>query len=488
MSDYLTRGSRHPGGRRVVAVLGVLLGLTLIVAGGTLLTAQVPTFQASRIPLVGRTTTICSVTAPEGGDPATATVSAAATRQAPGRIGRLTATVLGERAPALSITEQGKAEQLRAVASPVVVVGEGVMATAGSSAILSNATAGVDAGLMAAPCLAPGSTHWFSGLAARTADRTELILTNADDAQAEVDLRFYGQLGRVVVPGGTGLVIEAHSSRTVALNSLIKTKYPLGLAVQASQGRVTAAAKRTRNDDLKPIGADWQLPSSAPAPTVVIPGVPEGEGARTLVVTNPNADRASVQVQVLGLQGPFAPAGAETLDLAPESTATVDLATGLLGEAGAVKLISDEPVTGAVVSTSRRSGAEEDLAIQSAAAPLVRTGVSAVATTDAGSSELILSNSGTGDTPVSFELISYAGVSLRTEDVLLGPDGTATRRLESPDATYVVVRVPDGAAVVGTVVLTQPAGDSAGLATLPLTSPDVASRAPVTVFDPSVGR
>jgi hypothetical protein len=460
MSDYLTGGSRHPGGRRVLAILGVLLGLTLIVTGGILLTAQVPTFQASRIPLVGRTTTICSATAPESGETATATVTAVATRQAPGRSGRLTATPLGEQAPGLSITEQGKGEQLRGVISPIVVVGEGVMATAGSAAIMSSAATGVDAGLMAAPCLAPGSTHWFTGVAARNADRTELILTNTDDAQAEVDLRFFGQSGRMVVPGGTGLVVEARSSRTVALNSLIKTKYPLSLAVQVNQGRVTAVAKRTRNDDLRPIGADWQVPSVAPASTVVIPG----------------------------LQGPFAPAGAETLDLAPESSATVNLAPGLLGEAAAVKLISDQPVTGAVVSTSRRTAAQEDLAVQSAAAPLVRTGVSAVATTNVASSELILSNSGTEDTPVSFEVISYAGVSLRTEDVLLGPDGTATRRLESPDAGYVVVRVPDGSAVVGTVVLTQPTGDIAGLATLPLTSPDVASRAPLTVFDPSVGR
>lgn len=488
MADYLTGGSRHPGGRRVLAVLGVLLGLTLIVVGGTVLTAQAPAFQASRIPLVGRTTTICSVTAPEGDDTATAAVTAVATRQAPGRVGQLTATLLGEQAPGLSITDQGKAEQLRAVARPVEVVGEGVMATAGSAAVLSSAATGVDAGLMAAPCLAPGSTHWFSGVAARNADRTELILTNTDDAQAEVDLRFYGEQGRIVVPGGTGLVVEARSSRTVALNSLIKTKFPLSLAVQASQGRVTAVAKRTRNDDLKPTGADWQLPSSAPAATVVIPGVPEGEGGRALVVTNPNASRANVQVQVLGPQGPFAPAGAETLELAPESSAMVDLAPGLLGDSGAVKLISDQPVTGSVISTSRRSGAQEDLAVQSAAAPLVRTGVSAVATTGAGSSELILSSSGTEDTPVSFEVISNAGVSLRTEDVLLGPDGTATRRLESLEAGYVVVRVPDGSAVVGTVVLTQPSGNIAGLATLPLTSPDVASRAPVTVPDPSVGR
>ena len=60
-----------------------------------------------------------------------------------------------------------------------------------------------------------------------------------------------------------------------------------------------------------------------------------------------------------------------------------------------------------------------------------------------------MSNSGTADAPVSFEVLSYDGVRLRTDDVLLGPDGTATRRLESPAASYVVVRVPDGSAVVG---------------------------------------
>ena len=174
-------------------------------------------------------------------------------------------------------------------------------------------------------------------------------------------------------------------------------------------------------------------------------------GGRQLVVTNPTEQRASVQVQVLGLQGPYAPerrrghrAGAG------EHGHRSIWSPGLAGEAGAVKLTSDQPVTGAVISTSERASAQPDLAVQSAAGPLVRTGVSALATTRAGDSELILSNSGTEDTQVSFEVLSYAGVSLRTEDVLLGPDGTATRRLTSPAPSYVVVRVPDGSAVVGT--------------------------------------
>ena len=368
------------------------------------------------------------------------------------------------------------------------MAGVGVMATASSAAVFSEAIEGVDAGLMAAPCLAPGTSHWFSGLGASEADRTELILTNADDAQAQVDLRFYGRDGRVVVPGSPGLVIEARSSRTVSLTSLVTVDGPLGLAVQASEGRVTAVAKRTRSDGLSPVGVDWQVPTVAPALSVAIPGVPEDEGSRELVVTNPGTERASVTVQVLGLQGPYAPSGAETVDIPPESSAALDLAPGLAGEAGTVKLASDRPVTGAVISSSRRAGVPADFAVQSGSVPLVRTGVSALATTRSGDSELVLSNIGTRDTPVSFEVLSFDGVVLRSDDVLLGPDSTATRRLTSTPPSYVVVRVPDASSVVGGVVLTQPEADVAGLATIPLISPDVASRAPRTELDPSVGR
>jgi hypothetical protein len=150
-------------------------------------------------------------------------------------------------------------------------------------------------------------------------------------------------------------------------------------------------------------------------------------------------------------------------------------------------LTSDFPVTGAVIATSRRPGAADDVALQSAVSPLVRVGVSATATTDAGDSELILSNTGDTDASVTFEVSSYEGVTLRTDEVLLAAGSTATRRLNSPAPSYVVVSVPNGSAVIGGIVLTQPDGDVAGLATLPLTSPDVAGRAPRSVSDPSVG-
>jgi hypothetical protein len=237
-----------------------------------------------------------------------------------------------------------------------------------------------------------------------------------------------------------------------------------------------------------PAGADWQLAAAAPATSVVIPAVPDGDGVRRLTVTNPGTVRATVTISALGVQGAFAPAGAETLDLEPESTAEVDLTAGLAGEPGAIKLTSDQPVTGAVLSTARRDSAQGDVAIQSAAIPLVRDGVSAIATANRTDSDLILTNGSDVDTPVTFEVFSYSGVSLRTDDILLAANTTATRRLTSPAPSYVVVRVPPGSGIYGGIRLEQPEGDVAGLATIPLTSPDVASRAPVPVPNPAVGR
>jgi Family of unknown function (DUF5719) len=487
MSDLRLGGLTLPG-RRAAALGAVLVGLLLIVVGGTFLSHETAS-HASRTPLVGRTTTICTTSAPPSGQPAGKTeVSAVSVREAPGRAGLLTGSTLNSRPSELKLTEPGKGAQQPGVTSPVVISADGSMATASSAVIVGDGVDGPEAGLKAAPCLAPATSHWFSGLGATDADRTDLILSNPDDAQAQVDLRFYGRTGRVAVPGSPGVVISAHESRTISLTSLVEAEGLLSVSVQASNGRVTAVAKRRHTDQLKPAGVDWQIPSASPSMIVAIPGVPEGPGDRQLVVTNPSTTRAHVGVQILGFQGPFEPTGAASLDVPPESTATVNLKDGLAGEAASVKLTSSMPVTGSVISTSRRGGTGIDLAVQSAATPLIRSGVSAVATSNIAESELIVSNSGDGDTQISFEVVSFEGVRLRSAGVVLAPNSTATRRLNSPAPAYVVVKVPDGSSVVGGVVLTQPTRDVAGLATIPLSSPDLASRAPATRPDYSVGQ
>jgi hypothetical protein len=475
-------------GRRVIALAVASVALLVILGGGTLLRAEAPASQATHSPHVGRTTMICTTSAPLGAEARGKTeVSAVAIREGPDRSGSLSASTLDTKSVGLKLSEPGKGAQLTRATGPIIIAADGAMATASSAVIVSDVTGGTEAGLKAAPCLAPGTAHWFSGLGATDEDRTDLILSNPDDAQAQVDLRYYGRSGRIAVPGSPGLVIRGHDSRTVSLTEL-QGESPVSIAVQASQGRVTAVAKRTQTRQIKPAGVDWQVPSVSPRRVVVIPGVPADQGGRQLVVTNPNNSRATVTVQVLGFQGPYAPSGAASVDVPPEGTATVNLQPGLAGEAAGIKLMSDVPVTGAVIATSQRGGAGTDLAVQSAAAPLIGTGVSALATTNIADSELIISNGGDSDAQVTFEVFSYDGVRLRTADAVLAANSTATRRLNSPAPSYIVVNVPDDSSVVAGVVLTQPDRDVAGLATIPLSSPDLASRAPATRADYAAGR
>ena len=93
--------------------------------------------------------------------------------------------------------------------------------------MFSQARSGSLSGLMAAPCTPPNTEHWFVGVGASADYRTELVLTNPDDGQAEVDLRFYGRNGIVVVPGSPGLIIDGRTSRTVSLQSLVNVEGPL---------------------------------------------------------------------------------------------------------------------------------------------------------------------------------------------------------------------------------------------------------------------
>ena len=86
------------------------------------------------------------------------------------------------------------------------------------------------------------------------------------------------------------------------------------MSVRASTGRVSAVALNRRSLDFAPTGADWQVSAVPPAHSVVIPGIPEGSGTRTLLVANPGTNRAQVSVSVLGAAGGFAPAGAEMLN------------------------------------------------------------------------------------------------------------------------------------------------------------------------------
>jgi hypothetical protein len=475
---------RGPGLLAGAAALALVGGLVVV---GGVVTPQSAQPVARPESVVGRSASICTVAEPVAGEPDELTAVAAVASSGSSQPGKLTGSKLTGDKAELTVTEPGRGVLLSGVDASVELTAEGGLASGSAGAVVSESTSGPRTGLAAAPCLAPATQHWFAGIGFGP-DRTSLVLTNPDDAQAEVDLRFYSRRGRVAVPGSTAVEVPAHARRTVTLSALDPDAGPYSLDVHAASGRVSAIAQRTRAAKLKPTGVDWQLPSAAPSTTTVIGAIPSGPGARTLTVVNPGEARASVKVQVMGLQGLFRPTGAETLEIAPESSASVELSQGLGGDAAALELSSDQPVTASVTSSSDVAGQVPDLSVQSATTPWVRNGVSALATTVSAEAELVLSNPGDIDVPLSFEVFNYTGVSLRREDVLVTVGGTATRRLTNDAPSYVVVTVPGRSPVIGGVVLTQTQGDVAGLAGLPLSSTDPSARAPDLRSDPSVGR
>ena len=125
----------------------------------------------------------------------------------------------------------------------------------------------------------------------------------------------------------------------------------------------------------------------------------------------------------------------------PESTAEISVAAGLAGAAAGIELTSDQPVTGSVISEAIGTDALPDLAVQSAAAPIVRTGVVPLVHLDKTEAELVLSNGGDERRALSFDVYGYDGVKIDDDDVLLVPHATATRRLDVGEAAYLVVSV-----------------------------------------------
>jgi len=474
---------------------GLVAGaVALALVGGLVAVAAVATPQSARpvaraVSAVGPSASICTVGDRSADEAAElATIAAVTLHRDSSQPGKLTGFKLNADTSELTLTEPGRGVLLSGVDGSMELTAEGGMAGGSAGAVVTETTSGPRTGLTAAPCLAPATQHWFAGIGSGGSDRTSLVLTNPDDAQAEVDLRYYGRRGRVTVPGSTAVVVPAHARRTVTLGSLDPDAGPYSLDVHAASGRVSAIAQRTRAAKLRPTGVDWQLPSATPGTTVSIAAVPPGPGARTLTVLNPGEARATVQVQVLGLQGLFRPTGAESLDIPPESSASVELSRGIGGDSAGLKLSSDQPVTASVTSSTKVAGQVSDLSVQPATTPCVRNGVSAVATTVSAEAELVVSNPGDTDTALSFEVFNYTGVSLRREEVLVTVGSTATRRLTNDAPSYVVVTVPDRSGVIGGVVLTQTQGDVAGLAGLPLFSTDAYANAPQTRPDPSVGR
>ncbi|HLT62091.1 MAG TPA: DUF5719 family protein [Microlunatus sp.] len=479
-------------GVRGAGVLGVVAGVAVLLGGGSLLRPAVADPPPPHDPVIGRTNVVCPV-APSGGE-ARSVIQAVSNHVDNERPGTLTATPAGGDKAAFQVKEPGKGVTRSAPKATMIVTGQGGMATSNNAATLTSGAAGVNAGLLGATCTKPGPSHLFVGVGARRELRTELVVTNPDATPAQVDVRFLGAQGPIDPAGGSGIEIAGGQSRVIALDSMITSDDPLSVEVVAARGRVAAIARDYRSKGDKPRGADWHPASTAAATEQIIPGVPDGSGARQLAVVNPGQNPAQVSIVALGLQGEFVPAGADKVEVPAQSTAVVKLGPGLVEQAAAIQLSSDQPVSGAVLADapSRDASGDKvvpDFAVQVTAPQLRRLGVLPFIGETGLEGQLLLSHVGSEPVEVTVQVVSLAGVEVRSEKIKVAASSTVSRSVTSPLPSYLVIRAPENSGVyAGLVQRRTESADVAGITTFAVSSPDVGDRVRPASSDPWTAR
>ncbi|GAA2424189.1 DUF5719 family protein [Actinomadura vinacea] len=207
---------------------------------------------------------------------------------------------------------------------------------------------GKDRGLAGVRCARPGTDLWFLGPGPVAAESIDLHLTNVDAQPATVDVTALSGEGPLDTSDGRGTPIPPYGTKVVALGKspeglgeIVRTAADLGLRVRSTTGRV-AASIRVRIADGK--GIEWLPLAPRPAASLLVPGVPGGEGRRRLLVAVPGEEDAGVKIQVITPDGAFAPQGQDTLDAPAGTVTTLDLDRALSGKPAAVRLVADRPI------------------------------------------------------------------------------------------------------------------------------------------------
>ncbi|MFF1823744.1 DUF5719 family protein [Kribbella sp. NPDC058245] len=262
--------------------------------------------------------------------------------------------------PVGSLLVRGKIGSSTATAKPetLSIRGTGPMAAGAVGTSTTVSTTGVNSGMASAPCQLPGSDFWYVGASTAAGRRDVLTLTNLDSVNAAVNVTIYSNKGQLDLPNARGLVIPARSTYELFLDQVARSQKDLALHVVSTGGRVAPALRDYASKaDKTPAGVDWIGPTAAPATKVYVPGAAPGAGQRTLVLVNPTDLQATISLTVNGPNGPFKPAGLETVRLPAGAVSTIKLEDVLHGDASGISLVSDQPVA-ASLRMADKSGSD----------------------------------------------------------------------------------------------------------------------------------
>ena len=279
-----------------------------------------------------------------------------------------------EQQPVADVDQVGTpiATVLGSDAQPSVTVdASGSAAPAAYAAQRTSLDAGQRGGLAVAPCLPSGDTWWFTGVDTSVGSTSRLVLSNPAPAVAAVDLTFYGPQGIKAAVGARGIPIAPQSRLSLDLARFAPGPDAFAVRVHATRGRVSAAVDVARVNGVTANGNEWLAPSQPPDTDIVVNAGDAGPGDQQLVITNPSAREALVQVQVLDTSGPFTPKDLADLRIKPGRTVVKDVSS-VTGASAAALRVTTEQEDSTVIATlvSESATGPVDLATSSSSAPL----------------------------------------------------------------------------------------------------------------------
>ncbi|HEY3687319.1 MAG TPA: DUF5719 family protein [Streptosporangiaceae bacterium] len=314
-------------------------------------------------------------------------------------------------------------------AEPLVVSGSGGLAAGLTSGQISVGKGGKGA-LSGTHCTRPATDSWFVGPGPEDGD-LRLRVANPDDGPATVSVDVFSDVGELDESQAGAVFVPPHGSEVVSLATRARGARLAALHVRTSMGRVSAAVEAAGKGKA---GADFVPGGSAPATSLVVPGVPGGSGGRDLLLAAPGDRDATVRVRAVTPNGTIVPGGDGVVQVPAGAVVPMPMDGMLSGRPCALTLTSDVPVVAGLRARSSYSGGG-DVAYTAAEPPLDGRGVAAVNRGDQGyQASVVLTALGGGVT---------ARVSTETAR---GTGSTKTVTIKSGRTMEVAPPVPHGSA------------------------------------------
>ncbi|MCD9197061.1 DUF5719 family protein [Aeromicrobium wangtongii] len=289
-------------------------------------------------------------------------------------------------------------------------------------------------GLVVGPCPGVVDDAWLLGLGSGSKHFSTLILTNLGDTRAAVDLTLWGPAGEIDAVDAKGVVIEPHSVNRIPLDSLAAGESEVAVRVQRLRGSVSAVVNDTSTATFK--GTEPISVAQGPSREQIVGGVVGGTSGRTLLVLNPGTSTARVDVQVIGPEGTFTPAGLEQVTVEAGTLRAVTVPRTAGSPELALRLTSDQPIS----STVRMAPTTADYAYAEPTVPL--TGP-AVVPVDLGAAsgvpQLVLTAPGPAAT-VEIQAFDAQMAPLMSSTVEIGAGATQVAGVDAEGAAYLVLR------------------------------------------------